>query len=418
MAHSVAVLACLACAPWATHGGGQRSGPRKHKSISKTVRFGVTEGQDLRFVRRLRSQGLSQQRVTDIVQDDQGFLWFGTQYGLDRYDGYGFRVFKNDPDNSRSLCGVKIPSLFKDRTGALWIGCDYSLDRYDPTTDTFVHYPLETPGSPNTGGIVRHISQDRAGMLWLSTANGLYRLDPGSGRVTRFNHSDTDPVSLSSNDVKSSGEDRSGSFWVATGEGLDAFDRNRGRITLHVPLREPRDFSFYEDRSGVFWLLYASGNGLAILDRNARRLTRYSFTTRDLPGFPLTGVSSMLEDRDGTLWVGTFSDGLLKLDREHHRFTRYRNDPANDESLPENRITTLFQDREGNVWSGFGATEPAFFSRPPPPFDKLPFDSRNSANLGETLVNVLYEDREGMLWIGTHRSAQSPRSQQRSLYPL
>jgi signal transduction histidine kinase/ligand-binding sensor domain-containing protein len=404
MGHFVAVLACLACAPWAAHGEGTQPAPQTVTQAQvdpETVRFGVTEGQDLRFVRRLRSQGLSQQRVTDIVQDDQGFLWFGTQYGLDRYDGYSFRVFKNDPDNSRSLCGVKIPSLFKDRTGALWIGCDYSLDRYDPTTETFVHYPLETPRSPNTGGVVRHISQDRGGMLWLSTANGLYRLDPGSGRVTRFNHSDTDPFSLSSNDVKSSGEDRSGSFWVATGEGLDAFDRKRGRITLHVPLREPRDFSFYEDRSGVFWLLYASGNGLAILDRNARRLTRYSFTTRDLPGFPLTGVSSMLEDRDGTLWVGTFSDGLLKLDREHHRFTRYRNDPANDESLPENRVTTLFQDREGNVWSGFGATEPAFFSRPPPPFDKLPFDSSNSANLGETLVNVLYEDREGMLWIGT-----------------
>ena len=404
VAHRAAILGFLTFIPWTAHGQGT---PRPAQTVSlaqvdpEVVRLSVTEGQDLRFVRRLRSQGLSQQRVTHIVQDDRGFLWFGTQYGLNRYDGYRFRVFKNDPDDARSLCGVNIPSLFKDRAGALWVGCDYAVDRYDPNTETFVHYPLDTSTAASTGGTVKHISQDRAGMLWLSTANGLYRLDAATGQVSRFNHSETDPFSLSSNDVKSSGEDRSGAFWVATREGLDAFDRDRARVTLHVPLREPRDFSFYEDRSGVFWVLYASGNGLAILDRNAQRLTRYSFASHEFPDFPLTGVSSMLEDHDGTVWIGTFSDGLLKLDREHHRFTRYRNDPTNGESLPENRITTLFKDREGDIWVGFGAIEPAFFAGPPPPFARLPFDSGNPANLGETLVNVLYEDRQGMLWIGT-----------------
>ncbi len=404
MPRSTSALVFLVSTFWAAPPG--EGAPAAAQTVAQaqvdpeTVRLSETEGRDLRFVQRLRYQGLSEQRVTHIAQDDRGFLWFGTQYGLNRYDGYGVRVFKNDPGDSRSLCGVNIPALFKDRLGALWIGCDYALDRYDPITEAFVHYPLGT-GTSGTGGTVRHISQDRAGILWLSTANGLYRFDACTGQVSRFGHSETDPVSLSSNDVKSSGEDRSGAFWVATGEGLDAFDRDSGRVTLHVPLREPRDLAFYEDRSGVFWLLYSSGNGLAILDRNARKLTRYSFTERQLPGFPLTGVSSMLEDRDGTLWVGTFSDGLLKLDREHHRFTRYRNDPTNNESLPENRITTLFQDREGNIWAGFGAIAPGFFARPPPPFARLPFDSGNPANLGEPLVSAIYEDRAGMLWIGT-----------------
>jgi ligand-binding sensor domain-containing protein/signal transduction histidine kinase len=399
----------LATASWAfARGEGAPGIPQavaQAQVDQQTVHLSATEGRDLRFVQRLRFQGLSEQRVAHIVQDDRGFLWFGTQYGLNRYDGYAVKVFKNDPNDSRSLCGVNIPALFTDRMGRLWIGCDYSLDRYDPITEAFVHYPLDTRTTV-TGGTVRHISQDRAGMLWLSTANGLYRFDARSGRATRFGHSDTDPFSLSSDDVKSSGEDRSGGFWVATGEGLDDFDRERGRVTLHVPLREPRELSFYEDRSGVFWLLYASGNGLAILDRNARRLTRYSFATRELPNFPLTGVSSMLEDRDGALWVGTFSDGLLRLDREHHRFTRYRNDPRDAESLPENRITTLFEDRERNIWAGFGATAPGFFAGPPAPFARLPFDSGNPANLGETLVDAIYEDRAGMLWIGTTGSLE------------
>lgn len=400
-----AILAILACAPLGAQE--QASPPPASPAVpqvrvdSDLIRLSVTEGRDVRFVRLSRAHGLSQQRVTHIVQDDQGFMWFGTQYGLNRYDGYRFKVFKNDPDNAGSLCGVYISSLFKDRSGSLWVGCDHSLDRFDPTSETFVHYGLDPSRTAGITGTVRHISQDRAGMLWLSTGHGLYRLDPVSGQVARFGHGNGQPSGLSSDDVKSSGEDRSGVFWVATGEGLDAFDRDSGRVTLHVPLREPRELSFYEDRFGVFWILSSSGNGLAVLDRKERRLTRYSFATQELPGLPLTGVSSMLEDHNGTLWVSTFSDGLLKFDRAHQRFIRHRNDPSNTESLSENRLTTLFEDREGNVWAGFGATEPAFFATRPQPFAKLPFDSGNPANLGETLVNVIYEDRQQVLWIGT-----------------
>jgi ligand-binding sensor domain-containing protein/signal transduction histidine kinase len=368
---------------------------------SDPVRLPLIEGRQIRFERLRRSQGLSHERVTHIVQDDRGFMWFGTPLGLNRYDGYRFRTFKNDPDVPNSLCGVVISSLFSDRSGRLWVGCDYAIDRYDPVTETFIHYPLGAPVSSGTPGAVRHISQDRAGLLWLSTGNGLYRLDPATGAITHFTHDGADPSSLASNDVRSSGEDRGGEFWVATRGGLDLFDRDHGRVTGHVPLSEARDFSFYEDRAGIFWLLYASGNGLAVLDRKTLQLTHYSFGRGNSPTHPLTGVSSMLEDREGTLWIGTFSDGLLEYDRLHHQFIRYRNDPSNGQSLSEDRITTLFEDRESNIWVGFGATEPAFFNTRPPPFVTLPPDPRNSANLGERLVNAIHEDREGILWMGT-----------------
>ena len=368
---------------------------------SAAVRVPVGEGHDLRFARLLRSQGLSQQRVTDIVQDDRGFLWFGTQNGLNRYDGYHFRLFKHDAADPRSHCGSVPAPLFKDSAGRLWSGCQGSVDRYEPTTESFVHYPVDNPKSETPIGPVVHISQDHAGALWLSTSSGLYQLDPSTGKVRSFSHDSSDPFSLSSDDVKSTGEDRTGTFWVATAEGLDAFDCDHGRVTFHLPLRESRDFSFYEDSRGVFWILYASGNGLAVLDRKTHRLTRYFIAGDEVQHWPLTGVSSILEDRDGTLWIGSFSDGLMKLDREHQRVTRYRHDFANPDSLPEDRITTLFEDREGNIWAAFGATEPAYFTRRRPPFAKLPADSANPANLGEKLVNVLYEDSAGSLWIGT-----------------
>lgn len=370
------------------------------KVAREFVRMEVAEANDIRFTRLSRSQGLSQQRVTHIVQDDQGFMWFGTQYGLNRYDGYRFRVFKHDPQDASSLCGVYIYSLFKDRSGALWVGCDFSLDRYDPETESFIHYRLDPALPLNPASRVMHISEDDAGHLWFSTGNGLYRLDPQTQEVTRFQHSADDPTSIGSNDVMFSQQDRRGDFWVGTTQGLEKLDPQSGRVTLRLPISETRGLGFYEDKEGVFWVYYASGNGLAIYDADTQVLTPYSFKPTEAEGKPTSGVSYMLEDDLGTLWIGTLSDGLLMLDRERQRFLRYRYDPPDRFSLPENRVTTLAKDKEGSVWVGLGATEPVLFGRPQP-FTALPFDAYHAANLGERLVNSIHQDADETLWVGT-----------------
>ncbi|MDB6161521.1 MAG: Two component sensor histidine kinase [Gammaproteobacteria bacterium] len=388
---------------------------------SKIVHLQVTEGTDIRFTRLSRAQGLSQTRVEGIVQDDRGFMWFGSQYGANRYDGHEFRSFRHIEGDARSLCGVYIRTLFEDREGRLWLGCERMLDRYEPATETFTHYQFEASASSELAATPRHISEGNDGMLWVATGHGLYRLDPSSGQSVSFHHDAANPASLSSNDVKSTCIDRGGTLWVATGEGIDAFDPRTARVTFHVPLRESREMSMLEDRAGVFWIIYASDNGLAALDRKSRVLTRYSFAKTPVSSETLTGVSSILEDAEGQLWLGTHSDGLLKLDGNRLKATRYRNDPANYESLAENRTTTLQQDREGNIWVGLGASEPNHFSPKPAPFRPLPFDAGNPDNLGEKLVNVLFEDSHGTLWIGTtgalNRYDRATRSYQRFQIP-
>jgi ligand-binding sensor domain-containing protein/signal transduction histidine kinase len=364
------------------------------------VRLSLVDGDDIRFLRPSGIEGLSQNRITQIAQDDQGFIWLATQHGVDRYDGYEFRIFKNDPHEVNSLCGVFMLSLFKDRSGSLWMGCENGLDRFDPSTERFAHYRISSSQVPHLSDVVRHIYEDPDGMLWLSTGRGLCKLDPHTSKTTWFRHKEDDPLSLSSDNIKSSGQDRSGMFWVASDEGLDSFDPIRGHVSLHVPLREPHELSFYEDRKGVFWILSASGNGLSVLDRHTGAVTRYLFRD-DLRGLPLTGVIQMLEDKENNLWIGSLSDGLLRYDRENARLVRYRNIPSNPDSLPENRITALLEDREGNIWVGLGATRPTFFTPQPSPFRSLPFDATNRANLGEKLVNVIFEDHEKVLWIGT-----------------
>jgi ligand-binding sensor domain-containing protein len=382
----------------------REQGPRYTRVDSKIVRLQVIDGTDVRFSRVSQTKGISQTRVTAIVQDQRGFMWFATQYGLNRYDGYSLKQFKHQDSDPRSVSDSYVTNLLIDHMGQLWVGSRLVVDRYDPTTENFIHYPLE-PGRRSEPAAApyhpNHVSEGPDGSLWISTGAGLFRLDPATGLTVGFHHRPSDPASLSSELIESSAVDRRGTLWVASPEGLDAFDPSTQRVTLHVPIREPREMSFYEDRSGTFWILHSSGDGLAVLDRDSGVLTEYSFARHSPNPDELTGVSSMIEDADGQLWIGTQSDGLLRLDASRRQVIRYRNDPFNSESLAENRITTLARDREGEIWVGLGASEPNHFSPHPSPFQALPFDVGNPDNLGERLVNVLYEDSAGALWVGT-----------------
>ena len=191
-----------------------RGGPR-------SVRIPAIDGDDIRFSRLSTAQGLSQTQANQIVQDDQGFIWFGTQYGLDRYDGYEFKVFTHDPAHANSLSCVYIHSLFKDRSGTLWVGCDQFLDRFDSVHETFTHYRIE---AGEVGTYVGDVSQDRAGMLWLATGSGLFRLHPDTAQIIHYVHDPANPTSLGSNQVRCTLEGRTGRFWVADGENLEEFE--------------------------------------------------------------------------------------------------------------------------------------------------------------------------------------------------
>src|SRR5580658_3745838 len=168
---------------------------------AEVVNVPVVEGGSARFTRISTADGLSQTRVAQIVQDDRGFIWFGTQYGLDRYDGYDFKVFVHEAGRVNTLAGAYIYSLFKDRSGMLWIGCNQTLDRFDPRTETFTHYRVETDKQGNLGSTVVHVSQDHSGMLWLATATGLHRLDPKTGQIVHYRHSADNPHGLSTNNI-------------------------------------------------------------------------------------------------------------------------------------------------------------------------------------------------------------------------
>jgi signal transduction histidine kinase/ligand-binding sensor domain-containing protein len=362
----------------------------------RQIRLPIVDEADVRFARFYTIEGPSKSNAGPFVQDDQGFVWFGTPYGLNRFDGYNFKVFTHDPNNPHSISCSYINGLFKDRSGALWVGCNQFLDKFDSAVETFTRYPI-----PN----VFHITQDARGTLWLSTRTGLYTLDTADGRIRRYAHDPGDPTSLESNDIKSSGEDRQGRFWVATGEGLDLFDRSAGKVGLHIPISEVSyPFSFYEDRFGVFWIYHVSGNPLAVFDRKTNTLTHFSFREESTHRLALTGVTGMLEDQNGVLWLSTNGAGLLKFDREHRRFLSYRHRLGDPESPAQDSVRGIFRDREGIIWASLGGFGLTRFTSRPLPFKRYRHDFGNPADRDEPFVGAIHEDRQGTLWIGTHEA--------------
>jgi signal transduction histidine kinase/ligand-binding sensor domain-containing protein len=367
-----------------------------------SVRIPAIDGDDIRFSRLSTAQGLSQTQANEIVQDDQGFIWFGTQYGLDRYDGYEFKVFTHDPARENSLSCVYIHSLFKDRSGSLWVGCDQFLDRFDSLHETFTHYRIDAGEVAN---YVSQISQDRSGMLWLATGSGLFRLNPDTSEMVHYVHGPANSSSLGSNEVRYTLEDRTGRFWVADGENLEEFDRERGRVLSRVRLGEDlRLVSFYEDHLGVFWITYITssrGSGLVVLDRSTNTLIPYSIYDRKSGEELPAGFTAAIEDSSQTLWFAGFGAGLLKLDRERGVFIRYRNSPENPESIADDRALSLCGDREGNVWVGLYVSEPNFFRTEKASFMPLRVMRNNPRSHGENIVGAVYEDHDQILWTAT-----------------
>ncbi len=329
-------------------------------------------------------------------------MWFGTQYGLDRYDGYEFKVFMHDPARENSLSCVYVHSLFKDRAGTLWVGCDQFLDRFDRVHETFTHYRIGTGEVANN---VSEISQDRSGMLWLATGSGLFRLNPDTRQIIHYTHDPGNPSSLGSNEVRYTLEDKSGRFWIADGDDVEEFDRESGRVLSRIRLNKGiRVASFFEDHLGVFWITYITsspGSGLVVLDRSTHRLIPYSiYDQRSGKNLP-AGFRAAVEDNSKTLWLASYGGGLLKLDRERGVFVRYRNDPANVESIAEDRLSSLCGDSEGNVWVGLYSSEPNFFRTERAPFTPLRVTHSSARGHGEKMVAAMYEDHDHVLWMAT-----------------
>ncbi len=411
----------------------------------------LSAGQHLRFERISLEQGLSQSTVFSMLQDSQGFMWFGTEAGLNKYDGYTFTVYRHDPEDPNSLGGNWIQSMLEDDSGTLWIGIsEGGLDRYDRELDQFTHYRND-PQDPSSlsDNEITAIYQDRDGVLWIGTGGGgLNRLVPSASsgqalsqtlsevegeaegpdlekeRFVHYQHNPDDPNSLSSNAVSVIYQDREGVLWVGTEDGglnrlalsqtlsgaegeVEGFDSENERWWHYVnDPSDPHSLSHNsrtaspEDQSGAIWVGTSSG-GLNKLDQENERFIRYQHDPDDPESLSSDQITAIFQDREDVLWIGTYSGGLNRFVPEKETFAHYQNVPGDRHSLSNNIVVSIFQDREGMLWFGTIGGGVNKLNMGWRNFTLYQNDPDDTNSLGDNMVRAFYQDSDAALWIGT-----------------
>ncbi len=377
-------------------------------AVAAPVRL-VGEERDVKFQHISLKEGLSKSGISCGLQDHRGYLWFGTQEGLARYDGYRFTFFSHDIGDPDSLSHNTIMAMVEDADGTLWLGTDGGLDHFDPSAETFVHYRRHSaiPASlPNDH--VRAILKDRSGSLWIGTdGGGLSRLETERGNFTTYRNSPGNRDSLSNNHVRGVIEDNSGRLWIGTDDGgvnvLDSeggFTHYRHDSEDATSLSSDRVTAVFADRDGTIWV-GTHGNGVNRAEPGTGgTFTRFLHHPEDPASLSANGVSSIFQDRDGVLWIGTDTGGLCEWRPASESFACYQHDQTDPTSLSGGNVASIFQDRGGVLWvgtaSGLNKWNTAFGSI-------SHYHQRESTpNRPSTdFITAFAEDPSGAVWIGT-----------------
>jgi signal transduction histidine kinase/ligand-binding sensor domain-containing protein len=416
-------------------------------------------GRQIRFEQLSLEHGLSQSVVLGILQDSKGFLWFATQDGLNRYDGYEFVVYKHDSEDPTSISDSFAQAIFEDQDGVLWIGTNVGglnrfdretgtfthyrhdpndpnslsnndvqtiyqdregtfwigtqgggLNRFDPQTETFAHYPFDAKDPAGLGSNnVLTLYQDREGRLWVGTAGGgLSQLDRETGTFVRYQNVPNDSHSLSNDVVQSILQDREGTLWVGTADGLNRFDPTDATFTSYH--HDPNDAGslssndvevIHQDSTGELWL-GTDGGGLNRFVPETESFTHLQHDPRDPYSLSIDSVESILEDREGILWFGTFGGGINKFNRRTEVFEHYRNNPDDANSLSQNIVWSIYKDPEGTLWIGTDSGGLNRFDRSTGTFARYQNDPNDPESLGGDTVWSIYRDPEGVFWVGSN----------------
>ncbi|MGB5831458.1 MAG: two-component regulator propeller domain-containing protein [Thiohalocapsa sp.] len=355
------------------------------------------------------NDGLSQAAVHAIAQDPDGYMWFGTQEGLNRYDGHQFQVFLSQPDDPNALSNNWVYALLVDRGGRLWVGTGGGLDRLRADGAGFEHFAQGAGDGSSLGDYpVRALLEDADGSLWIGTdGGGLSRLDPATGHFKHFRHDPADPAGLPENGIRSLCEGRDGTLFIGTdGGGLWQLQPSTGRFLNYRhdadrpdSLSDDRVRGLYRDRQGTVWVGTDLG-GLNRLDPITGGFRHWRADPDNDNALPSDLVRDFAEDRKGQLWLAT-DGGLAQYRPEIDDFLVYRTDLSDPRGLSDDRVFSLYQDAGGVIWAGTydglnrWNAETGFFRR-------FRHDAGHGDGLAGDIVTSFAEARDGSFWVGTY----------------
>jgi signal transduction histidine kinase/ligand-binding sensor domain-containing protein len=371
-----------------------------------------TQAQYVKFKRLTTQNGLSQNVVLSTLKDKQGFLWFGTMSGLNRYDGYRFVAFANDPQDSASLSNDWINCLCASQTGDIWIGTQAGgLNRYEYSTGKFYSYRKSTNDSIGlSDNSITSLYEDKSGLLWIGTLKGgICWKKSSENAIHRFINKSRYSVEMGKAGISTFKEDSYGDFWIGTSTGIYKWPRGKKfendliRYTipinrLHQNGRYGMVTSFCEDQQGTLFIGVVGG--LYFYDRKMDTIKVFTVGEKSRRNFDYY-ISCLLMDRTGKLWAGTADSGLFRIDREKEIYQHTLSTSTDLNSLSSNVIYSLCEDDAGGLWYGTYEGISNYNPRQKPFYNYL-YKTDNSDGLSYGLILDIRKDAEGGLWFATH----------------
>lgn len=382
----------------------------------------------LRFDHISIEQGLSQSSVRAILQDRRGFMWFGTEDGLNRYDGYTFKSYKPDLDSPNSISDRWITAIVEDSDGYLWVGTRQGgLNRYDPQSDTFTRFLHDEQTESSLGSNqVNVLFLDHTNNLWVGTNSGIDRFQRDSQTFEHLGMNPSPTWDVSEKNITAIYEDSLGHLWIGTTDGgLGRLDPDDGKALFFAYRNDEQNKSsnidnndtavnedetddtishnhvtaIVEDQDGVLWVGTRSGLNQFLPETGA--FLRFMHDEEKENTISNDMISDLYVDSTGNLWIAT-SDGLNRLESASGDFVHYRNDPAFSKSLSNDHILSIYEDRGGVLWFGTYGGGINKYDRQRANFEYYRHDSTSSNSLSENFIFSVHIDKEGYAWIGTY----------------
>lgn len=392
------------------------------------------------------SDGLCANTIWDIAQDEQGFMWFGTKYGLNRFDGYEFKSFQFNKNVAGTIGNNFIRKIFKYDNFTFWIGTDEGIYIFDLKTEKFKLF------APLGKIFINDIFRSKKGQIWIATKEkGVYSYQPSSKKLIQYSHHPKLNNSISSNEVSKIIEDKAGHIWIGTyGKGIDVLNPKTRVMKHYKASSAPGSLSndvildLYLDHEGHIWvgtmsgglnlwdekaqkfkvyqksgkqsisdnivrsiyqpkpgLLYlATEKGLNIFDIKSNKFVNYQNKNNDPYSLSDDAVYRVFKDKEGGIWVGTYFGGLNYY-HEKALGLEYYYPSGVSNSLSGNAVSAFLETRNGNFWIGTEDGGLNLFNKTDKTFQKYPF-SKNQDSLSYHNIHALYEDKAGHIWIGMY----------------
>jgi ligand-binding sensor domain-containing protein len=409
---------------------------------------------EIKFDHLTVEDGLSQGNALITIQDSRGFMWIGTEDGLNLYDGYQFRIFRNDPRDSTSISSNFVRAIAEDKDGNLWIGTGTGLNCYRRDEDNFirmVHDP-ENPNSIVADGVqelfidsknrlwilteqginvydikknkmrliendptyyntlpsnfTRYVIEDSHGRFWIATYSGLSLYEESENKFTNFTHDPDDSKSISGNKVQRIFEDSRGRLWVGTfDKGLNLMDVNSGIFRQYIS--DPADRNsipnnlincIAESLEGQIWI--GTSGGLCLYNEDSDNFTVFYQKEDEEGSLSSSDIANIYFDVNNRMWISTRFGGLSIYDRGKYKFLHYKKTKYDKNSLSNNNVTSFAEDEYGNIWIGTDGGGLNYFNRKTNRFSHIMFDPSNPEGLTNNKVLALRLGSDGMLWIG------------------